>query len=81
MTSDEFFHFIAGRCTYAHEGGEAIEIEPDTGAFLPKDWKGTAPCPRHGAQGLNDTLSGAAPRPSICRAPQFGRAGVRRKPS
>jgi len=41
VTSDEFCHFIAGRCTYTHESGEAIEIEPDTAAFFPKDWKGT----------------------------------------
>jgi len=41
VTSDEFCHFIAGRCTYTHESGEVIEIEPDTVAFFPKDWKGT----------------------------------------
>jgi uncharacterized cupin superfamily protein len=42
VTSDEFCHFIAGRCTYTHESGEVIEIEPDTVAFFPKDWKGRA---------------------------------------
>lgn len=41
VTSDEFCHFIAGRCTYTHESGEVTEIEPDTAAFFPKDWKGT----------------------------------------
>ena len=41
VTSDEFCHFIAGRCTYTHESGDVIEIEPDTAAFFPKDWKGT----------------------------------------
>jgi len=41
VTSDEFCHFIAGRCTYTHESGEVIEIVPDTAAFFPKDWKGS----------------------------------------
>ena len=41
VTSDEYCHFIAGRCTYTHESGEVVEIEPDTVAFFPKDWKGT----------------------------------------
>lgn len=41
VTSDEYCHFIAGRCTYTHESGEVIEIEPNTVAFFPKDWKGT----------------------------------------
>jgi hypothetical protein len=41
VTSDEFCHFLEGRCTYTHESGEVIEIEPDTAAFFPKDWKGT----------------------------------------
>jgi len=41
VTSDEFCHFIAGRCTYAHESGEVIEIAPDTAAFFPQGWKGT----------------------------------------
>ena len=41
VTSDEFCHFIAGRCTYTHESGDVIEIKPDTAAFFPKDWKGT----------------------------------------
>lgn len=41
VTSDEFCHFIAGRCTYTHESGDVIEIKPDTVAFFPKDWKGT----------------------------------------
>ena len=41
VTSDEFCQFIQGRCTYTHESGEVLEIEPDTAAFFPKDWKGT----------------------------------------
>ncbi len=41
VTSDEFCHFLLGRCTYIHESGEAIEIGPDTVAFFPKDWRGT----------------------------------------
>lgn len=41
VTSDEFCHFIAGKCTYTHESGDVIEIVPDTAAFFPKDWKGT----------------------------------------
>lgn len=40
VTSDEYCHFIAGRCTYTHESGETIDIEPDTVAFFPKDWRG-----------------------------------------
>ncbi|TIM12636.1 MAG: DUF861 domain-containing protein, partial [Mesorhizobium sp.] len=31
---------LEGRCTYVHESGEVIEIEPDTAAFFPQDWKG-----------------------------------------
>lgn len=41
VTKDEFCHFLSGRCTYTHESGEVIEIEPDTAAFFPQDWKGT----------------------------------------
>jgi uncharacterized protein len=41
VTADEFCHFLLGRCTYTHESGEVIEIEPDTAAFFPKGWKGT----------------------------------------
>lgn len=40
VTSDEFCHFLEGRCTYVHESGDVIEIMPDTAAFFPKDWKG-----------------------------------------
>ncbi|PSJ56334.1 hypothetical protein C7I84_20920 [Mesorhizobium ephedrae] len=40
VTRDEFCHFLEGRCTYVHESGEVIEIEPDTAAFFPQDWKG-----------------------------------------
>ena len=41
VTADEFCHFLEGRCTYTHESGDVIEIEPDMAAFFPKDWKGT----------------------------------------
>ena len=41
VTSDEFCHFLAGRCTYTHASGEVIEIVPGTAAFFPKDWQGT----------------------------------------
>lgn len=40
VTRDEFCHFLTGRCTYVHESGEEIVIEPDTAAFFPKDWRG-----------------------------------------
>ena len=40
VTSDEFCHFLEGRCTYVHESGDVIEVTPDTAAFFPKDWKG-----------------------------------------
>lgn len=41
VTSDEFCHFLSGRCTYTHESGEVIEIMPDVAAFFPKGWQGT----------------------------------------
>jgi hypothetical protein len=41
VTSDEYCHFLSGRCTYVHESGEVIEIGPDTATFFPKDWRGT----------------------------------------
>jgi uncharacterized cupin superfamily protein len=41
VVSDEFCHFLSGRCTYTHESGEVIEITPDTAAFFPQGWKGT----------------------------------------
>ncbi len=41
VTSDEYCHFLEGRCTYTHENGELIRIEPDTLAFFPQGWKGT----------------------------------------
>jgi uncharacterized cupin superfamily protein len=41
VTADEFCHFLEGRCVYTHESGDVIEIEADTVAFFPKDWKGT----------------------------------------
>jgi hypothetical protein len=41
VTRDEMCHFLEGRCTYTHESGEVIEIEPDTAAFFPQGWKGT----------------------------------------
>lgn len=40
VTGDEFCHFIDGRCVYTHEGGEQIEIAPDTLVFFPKGWRG-----------------------------------------
>ncbi len=42
VTSDEYCHFLDGSCTYTHENGERIDIEPDTLAFFPKGWRG--PC-------------------------------------
>jgi uncharacterized cupin superfamily protein len=41
VTSDEFCHFLLGRCTYIHESGEVVEIVANTTAFFPKGWKGT----------------------------------------
>lgn len=41
VTRDEMCHFLAGRCTYTHQSGEVIEIEPDTLAFFPEGWRGT----------------------------------------
>ena len=41
VVRDEFCHFLSGRCTYTHETGETIEIEPDTAAFFPAGWNGT----------------------------------------
>ncbi|MEW6635271.1 MAG: cupin domain-containing protein [Actinomycetota bacterium] len=38
---DELCHFLTGRCTYTHESGEIIEVEPDTTAFFPAGWTGT----------------------------------------
>ncbi len=40
VTSDEYCHFLEGSCTYTHESGEVIEIEPDTLAFFPQEWRG-----------------------------------------
>jgi uncharacterized cupin superfamily protein len=40
VKNDEFCHFVAGRCTYVHESGEVIDIEPDTAAFFPEGWEG-----------------------------------------
>jgi uncharacterized cupin superfamily protein len=36
VTSDEFCHFISGRCTYTSDKGENIEISPGTIVFFPK---------------------------------------------
>lgn len=41
VTNDEFCHFIEGSCSYTHESGERIEVEPDTLAYFPKGWRGT----------------------------------------
>lgn len=40
VTRDEFCHFLDGRCTYQHESGEVIDIEPGTIAFFPEGWSG-----------------------------------------
>ena len=40
VTRDEYCHFLAGRSTYVHEGGEVIEITPDTVALFPEGWRG-----------------------------------------
>ncbi|ABF42784.1 protein of unknown function DUF861, cupin_3 [Candidatus Koribacter versatilis Ellin345] len=40
VTSDEYCHFLDGSCTYTHDSGEQIEIEPDTLAYFPEGWKG-----------------------------------------
>ena len=40
FANDEFCYFLGGRGRYVHESGEVIEIEPDTAAFFPQDWKG-----------------------------------------
>lgn len=40
VTADEFCHFLAGSCTYVHDSGEQIAIQPDTVAFFPQNWSG-----------------------------------------
>jgi hypothetical protein len=40
LKSDEFCHFLQGSSTYTHDGGEVIEVQPDTLAYFPKGWKG-----------------------------------------
>jgi len=40
VISDEFCHFLSGRCVYTHESGDVINVVPDTIAYFPKDWKG-----------------------------------------
>jgi uncharacterized cupin superfamily protein len=40
VTRDEFCHFLAGRCTYVHDGGKTIEVGPGTIAFFPAGWSG-----------------------------------------
>jgi uncharacterized cupin superfamily protein len=40
VTSGEFCHFLAGSCTYVHDNGETIEIQPDTVAFFSRGWSG-----------------------------------------
>ncbi len=40
VTSDEFCHFLEGSCTYTHDNGERIEIQPDTLACFPRGWSG-----------------------------------------
>lgn len=41
VTRDELCHFLSGRCTYTADSGEVFEVEPDTVAFFPQDWRGT----------------------------------------
>ena len=36
----EFCHFLSGRATYVHDGGETIEIRPGTTAWFPAGWRG-----------------------------------------
>ena len=40
VTSDEFCHFLEGRCTYVRHDGETIEVAPGTTAFFPCGWSG-----------------------------------------
>lgn len=40
VTSDEYCHFLDGSCTYTHDDGDVIEIEPDTLGFFPRGWTG-----------------------------------------
>ena len=40
VTSDEFCHFLEGRCTYVHESGEVIEVRPNTLVLFPAGWTG-----------------------------------------
>ena len=43
VTSDEFCHFIEGRCTYTHLSGDVIEIEPDTAQMARERVRNTQP--------------------------------------
>jgi uncharacterized cupin superfamily protein len=36
----EFCHFLAGRCRYAHDDGEIIDIGPGMTAWFPAGWRG-----------------------------------------
>jgi uncharacterized protein len=38
---DELCHFVSGRATYTHEGGEVIEVSAGTVVLFPGGWKGT----------------------------------------
>jgi uncharacterized cupin superfamily protein len=40
VARDEFCHFLAGSCTYVHDGGEVIEIGAGTIALFPAGWRG-----------------------------------------
>ena len=40
VTSDEFCHFLEGRCTYVHESGEVIEVEAGTVVMFRGGWTG-----------------------------------------
>ncbi|MGI9316445.1 MAG: cupin domain-containing protein [bacterium] len=41
VTSDEFCHFLSGRCIYTSDSGDTTEVAPGTIAFFPKGWRGT----------------------------------------
>lgn len=38
---DELCHFVAGRATYRHDGGEVLEVVPGTLVLFPAGWHGT----------------------------------------
>ena len=38
---DEMCHFVSGRATYTHVGGEVIDVEPGTLVLFKAGWTGT----------------------------------------